>query len=175
MKTLLILFTLSVFLISCGGNDNSSFENEIINVYSKQFVSSEQNDANQEKSWNEKNNSHEEYEKLIQTILNKVYSKELKVYSALDQSNELSSKEIDNILYTSEIIEIEDENGFETNKTVDSKLEAEHITHVEFKENWHYSNQGAIKKTVERIGLYKQSFDERGEVKGLVLIFWVEL
>ena len=122
-----------------------------------------------------KNNSHEEYEKLIQTILNKVYSKELKVYSALDQSNELSSKEIDNILYTSEIIEIEDENGFETNKTVDSKLEAEHITHVEFKENWHYSNQGAIKKTVERIGLYKQSFDERGEVKGLVLIFWVEL
>ena len=54
MKTLLILFTLSVFLISCGGNDNSSFENEIINVYSKQFVSSEQNDANQDKSWNEK-------------------------------------------------------------------------------------------------------------------------
>ena len=175
MRNLMILSFFSFILFACAEKKSVQFENSIKEVYSKHFISTEQNDVNQEKSFREKNISHEQYEKLIETILKRVYNKELNIFSSIDETTKLSPEEIDNILYTSEIIEIEDADGFETNKTVESKLEAEHITHIEFKENWNYSTNGAIQKTVQRVGLYKQSFDQTGEVKGLVLIFWVEL
>lgn len=173
MKRILWLLPI-LTIVAC--NSNPAFQGEKIEtVYSTVLIAPEEMDFGYENIMEDDQSNREHLRDLAKSIIDQVKSGTLKAYSTVIENQEISQKQLDEIWLKHDTIYVPD--GFNFNKVpVEEVFEISDITHLRFKENWYYdSNNNLISKEVVEVCPMTASFEENGDYRGKVPMFWIKL
>lgn len=178
MKYTLYSFCL-ILLISCKAKKtDANFEGEKVGEsFNTVFIAEEKFDYGNESIMEDANIDKEELRDFVFDLIQKVKIGELKAFSSVDPTLELTSEELDNIwLKRDTIFDYNPETGVTTSIPYEDKFEIEQITHLRFNEKWFYDEENEkMYKEVVAVCPMIMSFSPQGEYRGKVPLFWIPL
>lgn len=167
-----LIFT--IFIISCSKN-NSFKGQKIETVFSTVLIAEEYMDFENESIMEDDQSNRIRLREFAENIMNKVKEGELKAYSTIILDQELNPQTLADIWLKHDTLYIQEGLSFKEVPIVE-EFDITDITHLRFKENWYYDeNKNIITKEVIEICPVSASFDEKGEYRGKVPLFWVKL
>lgn len=170
----IIPFIITIFLVSC--SENTTFTGQKIEtVFSTVLIAEEHMDFENESIMEDDQTNRKHLREFAENIMNKVKAGELKAYSTIILDQELDPQTLAEVWVKHDTLYIQEGLSFREVPIVE-EFDITDITHLRFKENWYYDeNNNMIAKEVVEVCPVSASFDEKGEYRGKVPLFWIKL